>query len=100
MLEETLKAVGSLAAAVVLPLVVLCGVSQLARRLTRARDNKLVDELIAAKGAKQIAGMETIDWQKLDRAGERRWQEALRGQRRARKPTEPADVVVFRERAR
>ena len=47
----------------------------------RQRDGD-IDQLIALNRAKARPEMETVDWEKVARAGEQRWQETLRGQRR------------------
>lgn len=65
---------------------VLYGAWRLARawaaRVLAARDP--IDALIAQNRAKPRAGMMQANWLAIDRAGERRWREVLRAQRRVR----------------
>jgi hypothetical protein len=63
-------------------LVLVCG-RRLYERLTRRHDTEMVNALIAQKGARKV--YESVDWRLVNRAGERRWNEALRGQRRLQK---------------
>ena len=81
------------------PFAALYGVARLSRWLADQRDP--IDELIAQNAATKRDGMATVDWQKADRAGERRWQDTLRGQRRTRrrvKPTSAPNVIMMRKR--
>ena len=41
----------------------------------------LADDLIAANRARPRAGMEAVDWQRLNRLGRRRWEQTLAAQR-------------------
>lgn len=105
---NTLNALVPLAVALVLPFGLLYGASTLIRYFTSTRDARVVDDLIAANKARWRTEngkpdgkpMDRADWRRIERAGERRWQETLKAQRRTRKPSEPADVVVFRGRNR
>lgn len=86
----TLRALVPLALCLAVPFVVLYGFGRLARWCAGRRDP--IDALITApKWCKDGEGwMSTVDHQKVNRAGEHRWQETLRAQRRARKPETPA----------
>lgn len=53
-----------------------------ASRALAARDP--IDTLIAQNRAKPRAGMAKVNWLAIERAGERRWREVLRAQRRVR----------------
>jgi hypothetical protein len=105
---DTLKALVPLALALALPFGLLVGASQLLRRVTRARDARLADDLITQNKARWRTDtgkpdgkpMDQADWRRIERAGERRWQETLKAQRRTRKPSDPAHVVEFRDRGR
>lgn len=46
--------------------------------LTRGDDQ--IDRLIAANRAKQIDGMEAIDWTLTNRAGDKQWQQVAKAQ--------------------
>jgi hypothetical protein len=48
-----------------------------------------IDALISVNRAKPIEGMEAIDWRKTNKAGERKWANTLRGQRRYTKRPPP-----------
>lgn len=86
----------TLAVVVAAPFVALYGVARFSRWRAGRKDN--VDALILAAGAKYREGMEASDLQKVDRAGERVWQEALQGQRRLRKkPRRAKNVVPIRK---
>ena len=104
-MEETLKVLVQLAAAMAILFALLCVVVQLLRRVTCARDARVADELIAKNKAswrtdKHGKPTDQADLRLIDRAGECRWQETLRAQRRTRKPSDAAHVVEFRERTR
>jgi hypothetical protein len=63
--------------------------------MRRRATDAVIDDLIARNGAKAITDMALVDHQKLERAGERVWQETLRAQRRR---TQPENVVRFGRR--
>jgi len=89
-----------------LPWVCSLAVPRLIRRATRASDNRIADELIARNkatwrtdtGTADGTPMDRADWHRINRAGERRWQEALRAQQRTRQPSVPPDLTVVRGR--
>ena len=85
--------------AVGVPFAALYGLHRLSRWLTGRRDP--IDALIAHNAATSIPGFQRVDWQKADKAGERKWQETLRGQRKARKRPRkvPKNVIDIRRRA-
>lgn len=70
------------------------------RRWSRPTDSD-IDALIAANRPQSLSRKrpewQGIDWAKLDRAGERRWQQALRGQRKTR-GTSIGEVRSFKAR--
>lgn len=78
---------------------IVAGITRAARWYAGRCDH--VDALIAKAGARYRAGLEKADPQKVDRAGERRWQQALQGQRRLRKRPQTghmaANVQPFRK---
>lgn len=53
----------------------------------RAPDRK-IDGLIAKNRARAVPGYEKTDEQRLERVGEKRWIDVLRGQRRLRRPSD------------
>ena len=73
---------GLLIACVATPFVALKLLDVAFRWLTYKGDAEIVDDLIALNRAKPRGGMEAIDWQKTNRAGERTWHTTLRAQRR------------------
>lgn len=78
------------------PFLALYGLTRLSRWLTGQRDP--IDALIRKNAARPRDGMRTVDWQKTEKAGEQRWQEAVQAQRRTRTRT-TATVVPWRTRA-
>ena len=107
-MEDILNTLARFALAVVVAFGLLFGAAQLLRRVTLARDSRLANELIAANKAHWCTDsgkpdgklMDHVDWRRIERAGERRWQETLRAQRRTRKPSDSAHVVEFSDRGR
>ena len=96
----TLTHAALVVATVGLPFAVIYGVARLSRWLADEQD-PMIDELIAQNAATKRDGMTIVDWQKTDRAGERRWQDTLRGQRRTRRrvtPKSAPNVVTMRKR--
>ena len=92
----TLRQLIPLVAFVAVPFAVLYGFGRLSRWYLGRRDP--IGALIKApKWCEDGRGgwMNTVDSQKAERAGERRWQEALRAQRKARKPAQkpPKNLV-------
>lgn len=83
-----LREFAALAGAVAVPLVLAYVVGRLARWAAGKRDP--VDALIARNAAQPVPGMEAQDRTKTDRAGERRWQQTLRAQRRTRQKPQQA----------
>ena len=84
----------------VAPILLVLGGARLIRLLTNREANRKADELIMANRARWCeerdgTPMDHADWPRIEREGERRWQEMLRAQRRTRKPVEPR-MVVFR----
>ncbi len=69
-----------LALAVVTPVALVCAAVHLSRWYDGRRDP--IESLITKP--RPCAGMEQVDWSKAERAGEVRWQETLRAQRRTR----------------
>jgi hypothetical protein len=106
--EDTVNIPVLLALAIGLPFGLLMGVSRLLRRVTRTHDRRLADELITQNKARWRTDtglpdgkpMDRVDWRRMERAGERRWQETLKAQRRTRKPSDAVHVVEFRGRGR
>ena len=84
-----------LATFMLVPFVGLYGLSRFSRWYLGRTDN--IDELIAKNAfrwRKDGDGfMDTCDHQKLSRAGELRWQEILRAQRRTRKRPDPEKIM-------
>lgn len=66
-------------------------IARLREWFSRGVERQAIDALIAEKGAKALDGMESADWAKINRLGDRQWQAVLRGQRRQR-----ADVREFK----
>lgn len=64
------------------PFAAFYGLHRLSRWHAGAQDP--VDALIAKNAAQPRDGMDRVDWNKTDRAGEARWQDTLRAQRRTR----------------
>ena len=75
--------------ALTVPFVALYGLGRLSRWHLSRHDP--IDSLIGSpRWCKDGAGyMNTVDQQKVNRAGEKRWQDALRAQRKARKVPKP-----------
>lgn len=71
-----LRDILALVLVVAAPFAALYGLAQIARWRAGRRDP--ISSLI--KPPKALAGMESVDWSKTDRAGEVRWQEVLEGQ--------------------
>jgi hypothetical protein len=67
---------------VLVPIAILKVLSLVISRLTVPNDREVANRLIALNKAKLRPGMETVDWQKTNRAGDRTWAVTLRGQRR------------------
>ena len=68
-----------LATFLVAPFVLIWAWPRLLRRLL---PDRRIDALIAANAARPRAGMAAVDWGKVDRAGGRAWDTALRAQGR------------------
>lgn len=85
----TLRDASVLVVFVAVPVALCYGLGYLARWSAGRRDP--IDTLITApKWCKDgAAWMDRVDEQKVARAGERRWQETLRAQRKTRKPPTP-----------
>lgn len=100
----TLRELVPLVVAVGGPILALYGLSRLSRWWTGRHDP--IDALITPpRWCKSKEGwMDTADSQKVERAGELRWQEALRGQRRTRRRPQPAprpaNVIAMRDKRR
>lgn len=98
MMQAMLTAVMPLVAAVTIPFVVLYAGVRLSRWLAGRCDP--IDALIANNAATWCEDgdgkMDRMDWHKADRAGEHRWQQALRAQRKVRQTPrrQKADRVV------
>lgn len=100
----TFRTVASLLATGLAPFVLVYGVGRFSRYLAARRDP--IDDLIGANRATWCDGVDRdgVDLSKpnqrqTERAGEQRWQETLRAQRRSRKPADPR-IVPFEERRR
>ena len=80
--------------ALAIPFLLLYGLGRLSRWYVGRRDP--IDALIGTpKWRKDGDGyMDTVDHQKLARAGEVRWQETVRAQRKTRKPAPPRTTPV------
>lgn len=65
-------------------------------RRWRHRDSA-IERLIRANTAKARPEMAAVDWAKVDRAGQVRWQEALRAQHRRLPTAGSISVVRFRK---
>ena len=95
--------VGWLVLFVVVPFACVYGLGRLSRWYAGRHDP--IDELITTpKWCKDGAGwMNTVDKQKVERAGEVRWQETLRAQRKTRKrpaaPKPHRNVIQMKRRA-
>lgn len=93
-MEDAVTLILPLLAAILGSALLLVGGGRVLRALTRRQDARKADELIAANkahwctddGTPDGTPMDRPDQQKIARAGERRWQQTLRGQRLARKP--------------
>lgn len=89
----TLRALVPLVLAVVAPVVLAYVAGRFSRWHAGRRDP--IDALIAKNAATPRAGMKQVDWQKTEKAGETRWQETLRAQRKTRRPLlRPADKLI------
>ena len=86
---------------IAVPFAALYGLSRLARWLAWRRDP--IEALITPPRWCKDGDrwMDAVDPRKVERAGERRWQETLRAQRKARKRprTLPKNVIEMRRRA-
>ena len=91
----TLRDLLPLVACIAVPLGLLYGFGRLSRWIAGRLDP--IDALIAQNAAAPVAGMDRVDWQKAEKAGERVWCETLRAQRKARKKPrskpQPKNVV-------
>ena len=79
----------SLALSLAIPFLLLYGLRRLSRWSAGRHDP--IDQLIGTpRWCKDKAGyMNTVDQRKVNRAGEKRWQDVLRAQRKARKVPKP-----------
>lgn len=48
----------------------------------RCRDDLMIEDLIAANRARPRAGMDQVDWRRLNQLGQRRWAEVEAAQQR------------------
>ena len=78
------------------PFAALYGLSRLSRWAAGRRDP--IHALITKNAATPRPGMEKVDWPKVERAGERKWQDTIRGQRRTRRQQTPTTVVDIRSK--
>ncbi len=81
-----MKALIPLAVALLVPAALVYAITRISRWHAGQTDD--IDALIAKNAAEPRKGMDSMDWAKSDRAGEGRWQGALRAQRRTR----PRDI--------
>lgn len=97
----TLRILVPLALCLAVPFAVLYGLSRLSRWYLARHDQIEIRPPRWCKDGDSF--MNTMDWQKANRAGERRWQETLRAQRKARKkPAKQAaaqNVIPIRRRS-
>ena len=91
----TLRTLLPLALVVIVPTALVYAVVRLSRWQAGRADN--IDALIAKNAATFGKDMARMDWAKADRAGEIRWQETLRAQRKTRRPLSH-EIVPFEKR--
>jgi len=94
----TLRTLVPLALCLAVPFALLYGLGRISRWYANRHDP--IDTLIKEPRWRKDgdAYMDTMDWSKSDRAGERVWCETLRAQRRTRRPaqvTESSNVVAI-----
>ena len=78
-MEDAMRSILPIAAALVAPILLALGGSRLIRWVTNHEADRVADELIAANKArwceeKDGMPMDRTDWKKVDRAAETRWQ--------------------------